>query len=154
MVGRSSSHGTAAVAVRTTTGTPGAASLRILAMLSAAALATAVVVSPAEAASGPVICPLRLLTGLPCPGCGLTRAWVFAAHGDLGQALSANPFVLVTIPAALVLVLAVGAALVRRRPPPDLRPMLSSIAVQGLLVVWVLFAVARAGAVVAGVATI
>lgn len=46
---------------------------------------------------GPVICPFRLITGLPCPGCGLTRSWVYATHGDWAAALGANPFGVVLI---------------------------------------------------------
>jgi hypothetical protein len=36
--------------------------------------------------SGPVLCPLRLLTGIPCPSCGLTRSFCAAAHGDFSAA--------------------------------------------------------------------
>jgi hypothetical protein len=39
-------------------------------------------------------CPLRALTGLPCPLCGMTTAATGLASGDLGAALAANPFVL------------------------------------------------------------
>jgi hypothetical protein len=46
-------------------------------------------------------CPLRALTGLPCPLCGSTRGVLAAVHGDLGRALSLNPA------SILVLVLAV-----------------------------------------------
>ncbi len=38
--------------------------------------------------SGPVLCPLRLLTGLPCPGCGLTRSFCAMIHGDLQHAVT------------------------------------------------------------------
>jgi Protein of unknown function (DUF2752) len=40
-------------------------------------------------------CPLRTLTGVPCPLCGMTTAATGLAAGDLGAALAANPFVLV-----------------------------------------------------------
>lgn len=40
---------------------------------------------------GPTICPFRLLTGLPCPGCGTTRALTALSAGDLSAALSLNP---------------------------------------------------------------
>ena len=39
----------------------------------------------------PEICALRRTTGLPCPGCGLTRSWVSAVHGDPGASLAHHP---------------------------------------------------------------
>lgn len=54
-------------------------------------LAVAAVVPVASVASGPVVCPVRRLTDLPCPGCGLTRSTVRAVHGQLPQAVTAHP---------------------------------------------------------------
>jgi hypothetical protein len=34
---------------------------------------------------------LRQLTGIPCPGCGLTRSLISIAHGRLGDAWRFNP---------------------------------------------------------------
>lgn len=39
----------------------------------------------------PVLCPLKALTGWPCPGCGLTRALVLCAHGDWQGAFNYHP---------------------------------------------------------------
>jgi hypothetical protein len=39
----------------------------------------------------PEICMLRRMTGLSCPGCGLTRCFIALAHGDLASAWSFNP---------------------------------------------------------------
>lgn len=40
----------------------------------------------------PSLCPFRNITGLPCPGCGLTRSVVYSAHGQWQQAIAYHPF--------------------------------------------------------------
>lgn len=50
----------------------------------------------------PVLCFWRQLTGIDCPGCGLTRCFVSMAHGQFDAAWHYNPlgtvlFVLVVI---------------------------------------------------------
>jgi hypothetical protein len=35
----------------------------------------------------PEVCAFKRTLGLPCPGCGLTRSWVSALHGDLRASL-------------------------------------------------------------------
>jgi hypothetical protein len=39
----------------------------------------------------PLACPLRALTGVPCPLCGMTRSVVAAMHGHLLESLRFNP---------------------------------------------------------------
>ena len=59
-----------------------------------------------------VLCPLRAVTGVPCPFCGMTTGTLAVARGDLAASIAANP-------AAIVLVAAVVFAFlpdrVRRR---------------------------------------
>ena len=38
------------------------------------------------------LCYVKSLTGLPCPGCGLTRSVLHTSHGDPLAALAYNPF--------------------------------------------------------------
>lgn len=39
----------------------------------------------------PELCTLKATTGVPCPGCGLTRSWVSALHGDAAASLGHHP---------------------------------------------------------------
>lgn len=39
----------------------------------------------------PEVCAFRATTGIPCPGCGLTRSWVAMLHGDLAGSLGFHP---------------------------------------------------------------
>lgn len=56
---------------------------------------------------GALPCPFRAVTGLPCPLCGATRAFVLAAHGDPGFLRYNAPLVLAA--AVLVVLGALGA---------------------------------------------
>jgi hypothetical protein len=48
-------------------------------------------------------CPLRTLTGIPCPLCGMTTSVTDTVHGHLGAALAANPAGLLAVAAAVAL---------------------------------------------------
>jgi|SRR5215204_1886770 len=43
-------------------------------------------------------CPFRFLTGLQCPGCGITRALHNLLHGHLMTAFTLNPLFVVALP--------------------------------------------------------
>lgn len=47
---------------------------------------------------GGIPCPIRLVTGLKCPGCGITTLLLRLLRGDWVGAFAANPFLLVTSP--------------------------------------------------------
>ncbi len=74
----------------------------------------------------PVVCPSRLLFGVNCPGCGMTRSVLLTLGGDLRAALEVNPagpfLVAALILLAVQLILASrsveAAAPVRRRLKP------------------------------------
>lgn len=74
--------------------------LRRFAVMGAGAVALAVLRLPGRPHT---VCPLRALTGIPCPFCGGTTAAVRVGQGDVLAALAANPVVVI---GALALVLA------------------------------------------------
>ena len=47
---------------------------------------------------GPPVCPTALFLGIPCPGCGLTRATLALLRGDVAGALRLHPLVFVLAP--------------------------------------------------------
>jgi hypothetical protein len=48
-------------------------------------------------------CPMRMVTGVPCPLCGMTTSVKAALGGDLHAAFAANPFGILAVMAAVVL---------------------------------------------------
>jgi hypothetical protein len=48
--------------------------------------------------AGIQICFFRYLTGLPCPGCGLTRSFSCILHGDFARGYEYHPFGYVLLP--------------------------------------------------------
>lgn len=62
-----------------------------LALTGALALGTAALLPVGSIEDGPILCPFRLLTGVPCPLCGMTRSWVYLAHGDVEASVTSHP---------------------------------------------------------------
>jgi len=61
--------------------------------------------SPVE--DGPVLCLLRAGTGVPCPLCGMSRAFIMASHGDVWGAFTLHPLFPILYVGGLVLLAAI-----------------------------------------------
>ena len=57
------------------------------------------------AGAGIRVCLFQALSGLPCPGCGLTRALSSLIQGYPGAAFSYHPFAFIVLPLFLLLAL-------------------------------------------------
>ncbi|MFH1502434.1 MAG: DUF2752 domain-containing protein [Candidatus Eisenbacteria bacterium] len=60
--------------------------------------------------AGPVTCPFRVVTGLPCPTCGLTRTAGHLLRGELAAAFGTNPLDAATMLFAAPLMVGMWAA--------------------------------------------
>jgi hypothetical protein len=61
-------------------------------------------------------CPFKILTGLPCPTCGATRACLALARGDLAAAWVFNPLLVFAGTGALVYLVYAAIVLAARLP--------------------------------------
>jgi hypothetical protein len=93
--------------------------------------------------SGPTICPFRLATGLPCPGCGLTRSWVYLAHGRWADSVAANPFGVVAAALVVALIVTVLRSRARRDEPLELDVVVRRRWFRAIVGAWLTFAAAR-----------
>ena len=64
------------------------------------------------------ICFSRRVLGIPCPGCGLTRAFAHLAKGEWTAALAAHPLAPLLAAEMLLVWLAWGRAALRNLPLP------------------------------------
>lgn len=62
-----------------------------------------------------IVCPSKLIYGLPCPGCGVTRAILMAFHGDLIEALAYNPNCLFAIVFVFVFPIIIGNSILKKK---------------------------------------
>jgi len=78
---------------------------------------------------GRVLCPFRALTGLPCPGCGITNAFLALGRLDFAGAYARNPLV---FPLAALMAL----YLAGRIPRAVRSGKVLNLALLGVLVFW------------------
>lgn len=87
-------------------------------------------------------CPMKAATGVPCPGCGLTRAAAALFRGDLWASLRTHAYAPVIVLALLLTGLALllpkdaRFAFVSRVESFERRTGVTAIALVGLLVYW------------------
>ena len=65
---------------------------------------------------GYTVCALKRVTGVSCPGCGMTRALGALARGDVAGAVALHPLAIPLVAEALALWLVAGWLLWRGRP--------------------------------------
>lgn len=62
------------------------------------------------------VCPLKSVTGLKCPGCGMSEAVLYLIRGDFSAAFEANPFApYFMLFGALLVVISLSGEAVRRK---------------------------------------
>jgi hypothetical protein len=83
------------------------------------------------------ICLFRRATSLPCPTCGLTRAWMAAARWQWPLAARYHPLAPLIHLAAMVLAVAAGRSALTGRALPGARPWHAGLVVSLLLAAWV-----------------
>lgn len=68
------------------------------------ALPAGLVVAKLDPRTTPIFppCPFHAVTGLWCPGCGVTRALHDLAQGDVASAFGMNPLAVLLLPVAVV----------------------------------------------------
>ncbi len=52
---------------------------------------------------GIIVCPVRCFFGIPCPGCGMTRALLSALRLDFSAAFAYHPLWVAVLPAAALI---------------------------------------------------
>jgi hypothetical protein len=119
------------------------ANAEVAAIVGAAGIVGAFALSADRIESGPTICPFRLATGLPCPGCGLTRSWVYLAHGRWTDSVTAHPFGVVAAALVVALIVTVVRSRARRDDPPELDVVVRRGWFLAIAGAWLTFAAVR-----------
>ena len=76
--------------------------LHWLAFAPVGAVALMTMASPSD--EGPTLCPVALVTGVACPGCGMSRAVGWLLRGDLERSVGYHPLAPLVLTIGLVAV--------------------------------------------------
>jgi hypothetical protein len=103
---------------------------RRLLLLSPAAVLLLAALLPVSLSAPFPLCAVKALTGVDCPGCGMTRAFLLIGHGRIAEAADFHPlalpaFLLVAGMAVAGIVRAVRGGRGRSRAPNPLDPPVS-----------------------------
>lgn len=80
------------------------------------------------------ICPFKVITGIPCPGCGMTRALAAAMRGQFERAFDFHPL----FPLVPVLLAGVGVYSLSTKPSARKAAVVTLFTVAGLfIIVWI-----------------
>ena len=108
----------------------------ILVFTAAASLVGALLLAAHDYGPGLSTCTMQGLIGLPCAGCGGTRAISMLVHGDMASAMAMNPAAVIAVVSVLLLAAYAAFVLVLRLEPirpAFLRSKFSRLALFGLL---------------------
>lgn len=84
----------------------------------------------------PFFCPFEAITGVQCPGCGMTRALLSVVTGDFGKAFQYNPFVFLLL---FIVIISILPGSLRERIFANSRFVTNtffSVALAGILIFW------------------
>jgi hypothetical protein len=95
--------------------------------------------------NGIILCPFRAMTGYPCPGCGMTRAFSAIAHGEWWRAVRYNPLSPLLFLAAIAIWASAAATLLNWQAARSLLARLrpSTLAANVLLLIVMLWWITR-----------
>lgn len=93
------------------------------------------------------LCGARLMIGVPCPGCGLTHAFVALMHGHIAQSIAFHPLGVI-IAGALAYAFIRSMARIAGRPFKPLlsdegRRLVLNVFITALIVQWVIGLILR-----------
>ncbi len=85
---------------------------------------------PSTPMYGVIVCPLRAVTGIDCPGCGMGRSFCAISEGNFMHSLFHHPLGLLTYVTFLVIMMRnLGEWLLQRRFKPLLPPRPRRVAI-------------------------